>query len=263
MTVPFEQRVYPAMQSGWPHKATLIGFCPSSKMTPALVERLVLETEDAIGEPIRHTIRKVFPKLLDRCIADEVELAWKAPKRTLMLSNQLSRRNHVLITANRFLRPQGGPYPADFGVFWIGINCAAPRALDLLTRLQTYATMSGAFMARVDSPHWAESSVAVQQECGLAPSAFFSGIRFISEAGWGISERLGWGTYIGPRCARAFGALATPEVIERCADGGAVIWLTKAPLDFRNEVHFYRHKALMKELADHLHPGTQISELRK
>ena len=77
MTVPFEQRVYPAMQSGWPHKATLIGFCPSSKMTPALVERLVLETEDAIGEPIRHTIRKVFPKLLDRCIADEVELAWK------------------------------------------------------------------------------------------------------------------------------------------------------------------------------------------
>ena len=70
MTVPFEQRVYPAMQSGWPHKATLIGFCPSSKMTPALVERLVLETEDAIGEPIRHTIRKVFPKLLDRSIAD-------------------------------------------------------------------------------------------------------------------------------------------------------------------------------------------------
>jgi hypothetical protein len=83
MTVPFEQRVFPAMQPGLPRKATLVGFCPSSNMTPALVERLVVETEEAIGEPIRHTIRKLFPKEIDRSIADEVELAWKAPKRVL------------------------------------------------------------------------------------------------------------------------------------------------------------------------------------
>jgi len=127
------------MQPGLPRKATLVGFCPSSNMTPALVARLVLETEEAIAEPIRHTIRKLFPKKLDRSIADEVELAWKARKRVLMLSNQLSCPNHVLITANRFPRPQGGSYPADFGVFCIGINNAAPRALDLLTRLQTQA----------------------------------------------------------------------------------------------------------------------------
>jgi hypothetical protein len=62
-------------------------------MTPDLVERLVMEVEDAIGEPVRHTIRKLFPKRLDRSIADEVALAWKAPKRVLMLSNQFSRPN--------------------------------------------------------------------------------------------------------------------------------------------------------------------------
>jgi hypothetical protein len=261
MTVPFDQRIFPAMQPGFSRKAMLVVFCPSSNMTPILVERLVLETEEAIGEPIRHTIRKLFPKKLDRSIADEVELAWKAPKRVLMLSNQLSRPNHVLITANRFPRPQGGSYPADFGVFCMGISNAAPRALDLLTRLQTYATLSGAFMARVDSPDWMESYDAVLKKRGLAPETFSPGIRFISEGGWGISERFGWGTYIGPRCARAFGSLATPEVIERCTDGGAVIWLTKAPFDFRTEAHFSRHKALMKELADHAHPGTQVSEL--
>ena len=261
MTVPFEQRVFPAMQSGLPCKATLVGFCPASNMTPALVERLVLETEEVIGEPIRHTIRKLFPKKLDRSIADEVELAWKSRKRVLMLSNQLSRPNHVLITANRFPRPHGGSYPADFGVFCIGVNNTAPRALDLLTRLQTYATLSGAFMARVDSPTWMESTDAVLKEHGLAPETFFPRIRFISENGWGISERFGWGTYIGPRCALVFGSLDTPEVIEWCADGGAVVWLTKAPFDFRNEAHFSRHKALMKELSDHLHPGAQVSEL--
>jgi hypothetical protein len=49
MTVPFEQRVFPAMQADLPRKAQLVGYCPSSTMTSALVERLVLETEEAIG----------------------------------------------------------------------------------------------------------------------------------------------------------------------------------------------------------------------
>jgi hypothetical protein len=261
MTVPFEQRVFPAMQASLPRMAQLIGYCPSSTMTSALVERLVLETEEAIGEPIRHTIRKAFPQPLDRSIADEVELGWKAPKRTLMLCNQLSRPNHVLVTANRFPRPKGGAYPADFGVFSIGISSVAPRALDVLTRLQTYATSSGAFMARADSPEWLESTETVLKVRGFARETFFPRIRFISENGWGISERFGWGTYIGPRCALAFGSLATPELIEPCKDGGAVVWLTKAPFDFRDETHFSRHQALKKELEGHLHPGTQIGEL--
>ena len=116
-------------------------------------------------------------------------------------------------------------------------------------------------MARVDSPDWMGSTDTVLKVRGFAPETFYPRIRFISEEGWSISERFGWGTYVGPRCALAFGALATPEVVEPRTDGGVVIWLTKAPFDFRNEAHFSRHQALTKELADHVHPGTQIGEL--
>jgi hypothetical protein len=148
MAIAFEQRMFPAMFPSIGRKAALVVFCPASNMTPDLVERPVMEVENAIGEPIRHTIRKLFPKKLDRSIAAEVTLAWKAPKRMLMLSNQFSRPTQLTITANRFSRVKGGIYPADYGVFSIEITNAAPRALDPLGRLPTFATLSGAFMAR-------------------------------------------------------------------------------------------------------------------
>jgi hypothetical protein len=260
MTIPFEERVFPAMFPSIGRKGALVVFCPASNMTPDLVERLVTEAENAIGEPIRHTIRKLFPKKLDRSIADEVTLAWKAPKRMLMLSNQFSRPTHLTITANRLPRVTGGVYPADYGVFSIEITNAAPRALDVLARLPTFATLSGAFMARADSPEWSESMAAVMTERGLAPQSLSRGFRFVSEEGWSVSERFGWGTYIGPRCTLAFGPLRAPEIVERAADGGAVIWLTKAPFDFRNQEHFCRYTELMNELAAYVHPGTQFNE---
>jgi hypothetical protein len=230
-------------------------------MTPELVERLVTEVEDAIGEPVRHTIRKLFPERLDRTIADEVALAWKAPKRVLMLSNQLSRLTRVTITATRFPRETGSKYPAEYGVFSFEIMNAAPNALDLLSRLPAFATLSGAFMSRADSPDWAESMATVSKERALAPWSLRRGFRFVSEEGWSISERFGWGTYIGPRCALAFGPLRAPEIVERTANGGALIWLTKEPFDFRNEDHFRRYAELTTELAAHLHPGNELDEI--
>jgi hypothetical protein len=260
MTVPFERRIFPAMYPSIGRKGALVVFCPASNMTPDLVERLVMEVEDAIGEPVRHTIRKLFPKKLDRSIADEVTRAWTAPKRVLMLCNKPSRPNHVTITANRFPRLQGARYPADYAVFSIEIGNTAPRALDLLSRLPTFAALSGAFMARADSPDWRESLVALVKERNLAPQSLSTGFRFVSEEGWGISERFGWGTYVGPRCALEFGPLRTPETIERSPDGGAVIWLTAVPFDFLNESHYRRYMELKRELAAHVHPGTQIGE---
>ena len=84
---------------------------------------------------------------------------------------------------------------------------------------------------------------------------------FVSEEGWGISERFGWGTYIGPRCALAFGPLRTPEIVQRTANGGASTWLTKEPFDFRNEDYFRRHAELKTELAAHVHPGNELDEI--
>jgi hypothetical protein len=90
---------------------------------------------------------------------------------------------------------------------------------------------------------------AVMTERELAPQSLSRGFRFVSEEGWRISERFGWGTYFGPRCALAFGPLRAPEIIERAPDGGAVIWLTKTSFDFRNQEHFCRYTELMNELA--------------
>jgi len=263
MVVPFQQRVFAAMPASLPRMAQVVGYSTSAAMTPETVERLVVETESAIGEPIRHTIRKAFPQPLDRSIAAEVELAWKASKRVLLLSNKLSRPNLVHITAMRLPQCKGAAFPADLGIFSINIHSTGPRALDVLTRLQTYATISGAFMARADSPGWEESVRSVCQDQGVASEALFRGIRFTSEAGWAISERIGWGTYIGARCARAFGTLTAPEVIEQHIDGGATLWVTKDPLDLRNKDHFCRHAAILNELANHWHSGTKMSELRQ
>lgn len=260
MTVPFEQRVVPAMYPTIGRKGALVVFCPASNMTPDLVERLVVEVESAIEEPVRHAIRKLFPKKLDCTIAEEVELAWRAPRRNLMLCNQLSRPNQVIITANRFPSFQGAAYPADYGVCSIEIGNTAPRALDLLSRLPTLAALSGAFMARADSPAWRESGDALLRRRDLASESLNTGFRFASEQGWAISERFGWCTYIGPRCALEFGHLRSPETIERTADGGAIIWLTSMPFDFGNESHHFRYIELRKELAVHIHPGTEIGE---
>lgn len=259
--VPFEQRVFPMVLFTFPEFAELVGYSHSAHMTPALVESIVEASEEAIGEPIRHTARKLFPKPLDCGIREEVELAWKAPKRTLRLSNKLSRANYTAITAHRFARPKGGAYPADWGSFRIQIKHDAPQALELLRRLPRYAAMSGAFMSRVDSPQWWTSMNEVQAERGLAPGSLLKQLRFVSEDGWAIAERLGWGTYLGPLCAREFGAMDAAERVQHEADGGVTVWITAEPFDFRKEEHFARYQALCEQLAPHAHRGHQVGEL--
>lgn len=261
MAVPFDQRVLRPVQVSLPRMASVVGYCPAAAMTPERVERLVVVTETAIGEPIRHTVRKTFPQPLDRSIAEEVELAWKAPKRSLLLTNKLTRPNQVHITAFRMPTFKGAAYPADVAWFSISISASAPAALEVLGRLRRYAALSEAFMARADSPDWFASSVAAAPGKDAMLQTFDKGIRFVSEAGWAISERIGWGTYVGPRCSRAFGELSQPERIEKDEDGGMSFWLTRAPTDFRDEAHVRRHAAVLSELEPHWHPGTELGEL--
>ena len=151
-----------------------------SNMTPDLIDRLVVEVESAIGEPVRHTIRKLLPKKLDRSIADEVELAGRAPRRRMMLCNPLSRPNQVIVTANRFPSFHGAAYPADYGVCSIEIGNTAPRALDLLLRLANFAALSGAFRARADSPVWRESRDALLSSSHRAAESLSTRFRFAS-----------------------------------------------------------------------------------
>jgi hypothetical protein len=252
--VPFEQRVFQMVLSALPDYAELAGYCAAAGMTPALVESLVETSEQAIGEPIRHSARKLFPAPLKLGIREEVELAWKAPKRVLHLSNKLSRPNYTMITARPFPRPKGGHYPADWGRFSVRIKHDAPQALELLQRLPSYAALSGAFMARADSPQWWSSMNAVHAERGLGPGSLVTKLRFYSEAGWAIGERLGWGTWLGPRCAREFGRIEAAELVQEQLDGGACVWITKEPFDFRRQEHLARYLALREQLARHVLP---------
>jgi len=60
-----------------PDTAELRGYCDVADMTPELVEAMVRLTEEIIGEPLGHTVRKLFPQALDHSIRDEVALAWE------------------------------------------------------------------------------------------------------------------------------------------------------------------------------------------
>ncbi len=246
-----------------PGLVELSGYCSVTNMTPALVEQLVVETERAIGEPIRHTIRNLFPKPLDRSIQEEVTLGWKAPKRVLTLSNTASSPNHVRIHAERHPRPKGGAYPADWGEFRVLIKASAPQALEVLTNVSRYAELSHAFFVRADSPCWWDSydrakAAGVEHEV-LRPKGF----RIASEERWAISERIGWINYFGPRASKELNLLSTSEDIgaEQMGQGphgGYVVKVTATPFDFSDAHHWKRYGALLSFLAPHRHDGTPI-----
>ena len=250
--------------AAWPDAAELCGYCDAPDMTPELVEALVRLTEEIIGEPLGHTVRKLFPQALDRSIRDEVVLAWEGrkggPSRKggLRLSNKLSSANHVQISAMRFPRPKGGAYPADWGQFSVRVRSSAPAALQVLTSLGRYAELAQTFFARADSPQWWDS---LAQARAAHPKALALGrLRFASQRGWAISERLGWINCWGSRAAAELGlqqqdAAACAERVECTADGGRLLWLTAAPFDFGDEGHRSRHAALMNHLAPHRHDG--------
>jgi hypothetical protein len=257
---PMESRVFPVTLVRWPDAIESRGYCTSAKMTPILVERIVRATEDAIGEPIRHSTRNTFPKPLELAIQDEVALAWQAPSRVLKLSNTLSRANHLSISASRFPRPIGGAYPADWAQFTIRIRAGAPDALKVLEGIRDYAGIAGAFFARADSPAWWDSRDRAKDRL---PAVEQARLRIPSEEGWAISERLGWINYFGPRAVDELGFTGSAaelgvEKIEDTADGGRLLWLSKAPFDFDDEAHRHRYLALMDRLEPHRHAGTPI-----
>lgn len=249
-----DPRVFHMVLYALPGLVELRGYCPLANMTAALVEAIVEQSEQAIGEPIRHTARKLFPKPLDRSIREEVELAWKAPKRELQLSNKLSRPNYTSITASRFPGPNVAPWAAGWAQYSVTIKQEAPQARALLGSLPQYAALSGSFMARADSPEWWTSLKEVQAQRGLAPGSLLRKLRFAADSGWFFAERLGWITRLGPDCAAAFGAMGAAEVVRKEPDGGVTVWITAEPFDFRRQDHLARYIALHEQLAKHAHP---------
>jgi hypothetical protein len=250
---PFDSRVFRIPTVMWPMSIEVCGYCTAGEMTPGIVEALVAETEQAIGEPITHTCRKTFPAPRKLSIQEEVALAWKAPKRGLQLSTKLSRPNYVEISASRYPRPKGGAYPADWGQFRILVRSGAPEAMKVITRLQKYGQVSNAFFARADSPEWWDSYKRLK---GTGSTVALPCFRIAAEPGWAIGERLGWINYFGPRAAREIAldeAARTAGVhkAEVTSNGGRLLWITEEPLNFCNETHRLRYCGLLSALSAH------------
>ena len=258
-SAPADDRVMPVTLVHWPDTVELCGYCTADRMTPELVEGLVVEAEFVIKEPIRHVIRVLLPEPLNTSIRKEVDRAWKSPKSMAVLSNASARRNHVRISAGRFVGPFAGAHGADWARFSMRIRSGAPAAPVLIGKLREFGWLSGAFFVRADSPQW---SASWERATGL-PSLQDTRLRIPSEAGWSITERLGWLNWFGPRAAAALGFAAPAEemgvaVIERNKDGSSVVLLTKAPMDFRDVAYRDSYVALLERLAPHRYLGKQV-----
>jgi hypothetical protein len=252
--IPFESRVFVIPRVSWPESTEICGYCTAAQMTPQVVEDILLETEKAIGEPITHTCRKTFPQPLGASVQEEVIHAWKSRKRALQLSTKLSRPNLVTISAGRHPRPEGAAYPADWGEFRILIRRAAPDALKVITRLQEYSRISGAFFARADSPDWWES---YRRSEASGTETAMPCLRIASEPGWALGSSLGWINYFGPRAAMELGIDAAARIggahkVEVTTDGGRLLWITAEPLNFCDEAHRQRYSGLLRELSSHV-----------
>lgn len=245
-----DDRIMPVTLVHWPDTIEMCGYCSAEKMTAELVERFVVEVEFVLKEPVRHAVRNLTPEPLRTTVRKEVERAWNSPKRIVVLSNSFARRNHVKITAGRFVGPFAGGQGADWARFTMRMRAGAPAAPILIEKLREFAWLSGAFFVRADSQAWSASWERVTDMPALQDTR----VRIPSEAGWSVTERFGWLNWFGPRATKALGFEATAEaagvaVIERNEDGSSVVQLTRTPMDFRDGEYRRQYRALLERLA--------------
>ncbi|HEY2345357.1 MAG TPA: hypothetical protein VGH80_05660 [Xanthomonadaceae bacterium] len=253
---PVDDRVIPVTLVHWPDTIELCGYCTADRMTPELIEQLVLEVEFVLKEPVRLAIRDTSPEPLKTTIRKEAARAWSSPKPIVVVCNAFSRRNHVRITAGRFIGPFAGGQGADWARFSMRIHAGAPAAPVLIQKLREFAWFSGAFFIRADSPEWSASWARATDMPALQDTR----LRIPSGAGWSITERFGWLNWFGPRATRVLGFGATAEeggvaMIEHNDDGSSVVQLTRTPFDFRDAEYRRQFRALLERLGPHRHIG--------
>lgn len=247
-----DERVIPITLMNWPDTVELCGYCHADLMTPELIERFVQEVEFFLKEPLRHTVREVFPEPLTLSLRKEIERGWASPKRSVTLANAGNHRNHIRIAAGRFIGPFADNYTEDWARFSLRMAADAPAAPVLVGKLREFAWLSAAFFVRADSPAWVSSRARAN---GLPPLQD-TRICIPSGYGWSISERMGWLNWFGAHATTVLGFDRAPEdagvaVIERNEDGSCVVQLTRTPMDFRDAAYRQQYLALLEKMAPH------------
>jgi hypothetical protein len=138
-----------------PDHVELRVYCPMEALTAAALEERILPlVEEAVGEPIRHTMRRGFPAQIKGSLADEIAASWKSQSGVLLLSNRLSSPNHTMINARIAVRRDAAGGLHKFGSLGIFIHESAPKADALLQRLKDFVLATRAHFGRADSPAW-------------------------------------------------------------------------------------------------------------
>jgi hypothetical protein len=203
-------QLHEPVQARMPNHVELRVYCPESELTAAAIEQRILPlAESAIGEPLRHSMRRAFPAPLKASVAEEVEASWKSKSGVLLLSNKLSSPNHAMFNARISVRR--GPTGAleRFGTLSLHVHEHAPRLVDALQRLGDFARMTRAHFGRADSPAW----------LGATP------VFLPLSATWRMKERFGWLNYLPPSCAAQLREADASMRIEALDDGGHLLSL--------------------------------------
>jgi hypothetical protein len=179
-------QLHEPVQVRMPDHVELRVYCPESELTPdAIEERLLPLAESAIGEPIRHSMRRAFPAPLQSGVAEEVERSWKSKSGVLLLSNKLSSPNHVLFNARISVRRGAAGSLVRFGTLSLHVHEHAPRLEGVLQQLGDFVRMTRAHFGRADSPAWFSAAPVILR---------------LSES-WHMKERFGWLNYLPPSCS--------------------------------------------------------------
>jgi hypothetical protein len=193
-----------------PNHVELRVYCPERELTPASIEECILPlAESAIGEPMRHSMRRAFPAPLKTSVAEEVEASWNSKSGVLLLSNKLSSRNHAMLNARISVRRGPAGTLERFGAMSLYVHENAPRLESVLQRLGDFVRMTRAHFGRADSPAWLSSTPVILP----------------LSASWRMKERFGWLNYLPPSCSAQLPEGGDSIRIEAMEHGGHLLTL--------------------------------------
>lgn len=173
-----------------PGLTNIVAYRDDPLMSPEIIENVVFLFEDILGEPIRLTIRNLFPEPLKKEIKEEIRLGWKAPKRKLRLANKLFSENHIEISGGSYYFRNIYDQREITGAVRILIKSESPKITSIALRFAEFAYITNAAFAKLESP--------------IGDKPFSDPLILQLSPTWKIRETLGWYNFVSEKTASYF-----------------------------------------------------------
>ncbi|MCH9698369.1 MAG: hypothetical protein K0U68_09720 [Gammaproteobacteria bacterium] len=219
-----------------PDRTMIVAYCNEPLMSPQIIENVVLLFEDILDEPIRHTIRNLFPEPLKKEIKEEIRLGWKAPERRLRLANKLSSENHIEITGGPYLFRNINDQREITGKIRILINSEPPKIKYIASRFAEFADVTHAAFAKLESPI-GDKPLSDPLVLQLSPT-------------WKIRESLGWFNFVSEKTASYFPNSLNSNLyfVDKIDSKGWLFGPCKKPYHCENQTHLKSMEALVNDI---------------